>query len=260
MRSAAIVNAEHSQIARHADTFITLNIGKEYAVASTKAFTAQILLFHLLSASISDRIIDKAELNRILSIQISHVLSLEHVIIDIAKLISAQSAIIFTGKQESYANIVEACLKMQELSYIASMPFASGEFKHGPLALVSESSLIIFLALEYNSSGAERTYSQVQEILTRGGTIILFCCKYIAELVHQNYSSHEYHEYGKEFSKSYQDGKLQIIILSENSEQSYCVDNIGAAISFQLLAYHAAVILGNDVDRPRNLAKSVTVE
>ena len=236
-----IVNQQVSTLAREADFFLPLLAGAEVGVASTKAFLAQMLVLARLVVRAAEQRGNRAaakRLRRALSAApkaIQAVLHNEAAIVGVAETLVKSTSSLFVGRGALYPLAMEGALKLKEISYIHAEGFAAGELKHGPIALVDESTPIIALA----PSGElfSKLASNVREIAARKGRIVVL------------------------------GDRKALLALSDVSTSSLTLPNcdeliqpIVAAIPLQFLAYHVAVLRGYDVDRPRNLAKSVTVE
>ncbi|UTO29019.1 glutamine--fructose-6-phosphate transaminase (isomerizing) [Bartonella harrusi] len=243
VKTATIVNVEQSTMAREADFILPTLAGPEIGVASTKAFTCQLatLAAMALSAakqrgSLSEKeehqfVQQLAEVPRILN----EVLKLDDKIERMCRHLVNVKSVLYLGRGTSYPIALEGALKLKELSYIHAEGYAAGELKHGPIALVDETIPVIVVA-PYDR-WFEKTFSNMQEVAARNGRIILITDERGAEAVHLD--------------------MLSTIILPNIPE---FVAPIVYALPIQLIAYHTAVLLGTDVDQPRNLAKSVTVE
>jgi len=241
--TAAIVNVEHSTIAREADfTFPTL-AGLEIGVASTKAFSAQLVTLAslALSAGVARGRIDRqneqrwvqnlAEAPRF----IAQVLKLEAKIEKLCRELIGGRHALYLGRGSAYPIALEGALKLKELSYIHAEGYAAGELKHGPIALVDETMPVIVLA-PYDR-WFEKTVSNMQEVAARGGRILLITDEQGAAKTGMQATA--------------------TLVMPNVSE---LISPLIYAIPMQLIAYHTALALGTDVDQPRNLAKSVTVE
>lgn len=232
-----VVNAVGSSIARVTDAGVYCHAGSELSVASTKAFIAQVSVLALVALHLSggNTPLYKtmlAELD-LLHQKIEEILKLEPQIKELAKKYSHYRDFLYIGRRYMYPVALEGALKLKELSYIHAEGFAGGEMKHGPLAMIDENFPTMALAL--NGELFEKTMSNIQEIKARGGPVIAVC----------NDAS--------KLSGVADD----VIEIPETIEQ---LQPLLAAIPLQLFAYHAALELDRNVDRPRNLAKSVTVE
>ncbi|WP_375687128.1 MULTISPECIES: glutamine--fructose-6-phosphate transaminase (isomerizing) [unclassified Bartonella] len=243
IKTATIVNVEQSTMAREADFILPTLAGPEIGVASTKAFTCQLATLASLALSAAKQrgyltvqmeqqlVQQLAEVPRILN----EVLKLEGKIEAICRDLVNAKSVLYLGRGTSYPIALEGALKLKELSYIHAEGYAAGELKHGPIALVDETIPVIVVA-PYDR-WFEKTFSNMQEVVARNGRIILITDKKGAE------------------AACFQ--TLSTIILPDVSE---FIAPIIYALPIQLIAYHTAVLLGTDVDQPRNLAKSVTVE
>ncbi len=243
VKTLVITNVEHSSMANLADYVINLLAGPEIGVASTKAFTAQLVILALLaleSAATKNLIAADKKLSLCRALRklpglMTESLNLEGQIIEIANQLKNIHNIIYIGRGTSYGLAKEAALKLKEISYIHAEGIAAGELKHGPIALIDEDLYIV--ALLPADDIAEKTISNLQEVHARSGKIITITDKKLTDEV-------------SELSN-------QVIAVAE-------VESFAAPILYtipaQLLAYHVAVLKGTDVDQPRNLAKSVTVE
>ena len=238
-----ITNVEHSSMSLEASHVINILAGPEIGVASTKAFTAQLIILALLSLksavttnNISQVILQQhcRELRRIPN-NILSALGEEENIIKVANLLKNIHNILYLGRGISYGLAEEGALKLKELSYIHAEAIAAGELKHGPIALIDENLFIVSLLL--NDKLAKKTISNLQEIKARDGKIIIITDEEIAEKI--------------------SDIATEVILMPKGLNFSA---PIIYSLPMQLLAYHVAVLKGTDVDQPRNLAKSVTVE
>ncbi|MFD2648823.1 glutamine--fructose-6-phosphate transaminase (isomerizing) [Devosia albogilva] len=240
---ASLVNTLESTIARESGVVFPILCGPEIGVASTKALTAQLTALASLAiaagrarGALSEE--QEAELVRELvrlPTAVSQALGTEAQIMDIAKRLSKAKDVLYLGRGPMYPIALEGALKLKEISYIHAEGYAAGELKHGPIALVDEDMPVIVIAP--SDELVDKTLSNMQEVAARGGNIILITDKKGAETVGQDVAD--------------------IILIPEVSS---FVAPILATIPVQLLAYHTAVFMGTDVDQPRNLAKSVTVE
>ncbi|MDB0035017.1 glutamine--fructose-6-phosphate transaminase (isomerizing) [Amylibacter sp.] len=243
MKTLGIVNVDESTIAREASMSMQVHAGPEIGVASTKAFSCQlsILYFLVIKAAKEKGIIDnnqEAELVKsILQLPsiIVDALSLESEIKLAAQELSKASSAIFLGRGAMYPLALEGALKLKEISYIHAEGYASGELKHGPIALVDENMPVIVLAPK--DELFDKTVSNMHEVMARGGKVLLIT--------------------DTEGASEAQEGTWKTIIMPKISND---LAPILYSIPAQLLAYHTAVSKGTDVDQPRNLAKSVTVE
>ncbi len=239
----AVVNVPESSIAREADAVLPTRAGPEIGVASTKAFTTQltVLAALVLATARARGAIDKkreAHLSHAIAevpARAAEVLAHDKQLKLIAHVISQARDVLYLGRGTSYPIALEGALKLKEISYIHAEGYAAGEMKHGPIALIDETVPIIVIAP--HDELFDKTASNTQETVARGGKVIFLSDKPGID-------------------------KLGDIALT--SVELPTVDPFVApilyAIPVQLLAYHTAVIKGTDVDKPRNLAKSVTVE
>ena len=241
--TAALVNAHHSSMAREADLMWPLHAGPEIGVASTKAFTAQLAALTALSVSAAFQRgrIDEAEEKRLVAILletprlIAAALQCEDAVRELSYDLSKARDVLYLGRGLLYPLALEGALKLKELSYIHAEGYAAGELKHGPIALVDENMPVVVAA----PSGEllEKTLSNLQEVAARGGSPII--------LITDEAGAAGAHAATK-------------VVVVPNCEE--IIAPMVYAIPIQLLAYHTAVAKGTDVDQPRNLAKSVTVE
>ncbi len=242
-RILAVVNQPESSIAREADAVLATNAGPEIGVASTKAFTTQLVVLACLTIALArarGRIdaAGEAALSTALTevpARASEVLNHDERILAIAQDIAETRDVLYLGRGTSYPLALEGALKLKEISYIHAEGYAAGEMKHGPIALVNDGTPIVVLAP--SDELFEKTLSNVQEVLARGGRVAMISDREgLARLAGQ---------------------------VTWSIEVPRCESFVAPllyAIPVQLLAYHIAVLKGTDVDQPRNLAKSVTVE
>ncbi len=239
----ALVNVTTSTMAREADIFLPINAGPEIGVASTKAFTSQLaaLACFTLAMSAHTEFKDKETLVRFtkalteLPDTVGETLTLDTQIEKLCLELSSAKSVFYLGRDMNYPIALEAALKLKEISYIHAEGYAAGELKHGPIALIEPGTPVIVLAAQ--DPLLEKTISNVREVSARGAKVYLITDKA-----------------GAEIAKDIAD---HVIILPEC--ESF-VSPLVVTIAIQLMAYHTAVHLGTDVDQPRNLAKSVTVE
>ena len=240
---AVVVNVPTSSMAREADLLLPTHAGPEIGVASTKAFTCQLAVLAALAAHLAvkrgrlnreeeaDIVGHLAETPAALNAALAH----DGEIAAMAHLIAPARDVLYLGRGADYPLALEGALKLKEISYIHAEGYASGEMKHGPIALIDEAVPVIVLA----PSGPlfEKTVSNMQEVRARGGKVVLISdAEGIAEAG---------------------EGCLATI---EMPKVHPLIAPLVYAVPVQLLAYHVAVAKGTDVDQPRNLAKSVTVE
>jgi glucosamine--fructose-6-phosphate aminotransferase (isomerizing) len=239
----SVVNVPESAIARESDAVLHTLAGPEIGVASTKAFTTQLTVLACLAIAAArargaighNR---EAELSNALTevpARAAEVLNHDAAIRDIALKVAEARDVLFIGRGTSYPIALEGALKLKEISYIHAEGYAAGEMKHGPIALIDEDVPVIVAAP--TDDVFEKTASNVQEVSARGGKVIVFA------------DAAGLKKLGKKAWHSIELPKVDPFVAP-----------ILYAIPVQLLAYHAAVAKGTDVDQPRNLAKSVTVE
>jgi glucosamine--fructose-6-phosphate aminotransferase (isomerizing) len=239
----AIVNVPSSTIAREASHILPTLAGPEIGVASTKAFTCQLtVLFALAVAAARQRgVMDAARevelVNALIEVprHAAQALKLEGQIEHLAHELARTEDVLYLGRGTNFPLAMEGALKLKEISYIHAEGYAAGELKHGPIALIDEKMPVIVVAP--HDEIFEKTISNMQEVAARGGRIILLTDRKGAEKAGID--------------------TLETIVLPDMPAE---VAPIVYAIPVQLIAYHTAVVMGTDVDQPRNLAKSVTVE
>jgi glucosamine--fructose-6-phosphate aminotransferase (isomerizing) len=243
-RVLSIVNAIESTIERESDFCLNTLAGPEIAVASTKATTCQLTTLACLAIAAAadrgnltpDEVSEYTDALRHVPTVASTILNHDGAIKDIAKSISKANYVLYLGRGNLYPIAMEGALKLKEVSYITAEGYAAGEMKHGPIALIDEQVPVVVLCPS-NDVLFEKTASNVQETVARGGKVFLISDKGgIASL---------------------KDESIWSVMMAEVHP---FVAPILYAIPVQLLAYHVAVAKGTDVDQPRNLAKSVTVE
>ena len=241
LATLTLCNVPTSTTVRQSDIAMMLNAGTEVGVASTKAFVAQttaLLLVTLLlarqrglKAGLEEEIVQQLHQ---LPETIAELLKLDEPIAKLAEVFADKEHALYLGRGSFYPIAMEGALKLKELSYIHAEGYAAGELKHGPLALVDESMPVV--ALAPNDELLEKLYSNLQEVRSRGGQLFVF--------VEQGVSTQA------------EDGITHIVLPPCHKYLA----PIAYVVPLQLLAYHIALIKGTDVDQPRNLAKSVTVE
>src|SRR3954447_26609799 len=243
VRTAGIINVPTSSMAREVDLLLPTHAGPEIGVASTKAFTCQLAVMAALSAYIArskGRLSRDEERDIVGHLQeapaaLNAALSHDDDIAAMAHLIAPARDVLYLGRGQDFPLAMEGALKLKEISYIHAEGYAAGEMKHGPIALIDDNVPVIVLA----PSGPlfEKTVSNMQEVRARGGKIVLIS------------DSHGIAEAGEGCIATIEMPKVHPLIAP-----------LVYAVPVQLLAYHVAVLKGADVDQPRNLAKSVTVE
>ena len=238
--SVGICNVPTSSLARESDFVLFTNAGPEIGVASTKAFTTQLAGLMLLALSLAkSRELNPALRKRVVTALrtlpevINETLKLKEQILEIAPAIASKDNALFLGRGIFYPIAKEGALKLKEISYIHAEAYPAGELKHGPLALIDENMPVIALAPE--SEIAEKLVSNLEEVKARGGTLYVFADPSVTMDVNN----------GAVISMPKCDFFLTPIIYT---------------IPLQLLSYEVALLRGTDIDQPRNLAKSVTVE
>ncbi|WP_256750418.1 glutamine--fructose-6-phosphate transaminase (isomerizing) [Mesorhizobium sp. Mes31] len=243
MKIGAVVNVRESTMARESDVVLPTLAGPEIGVASTKAFTCQLSVLASLAvrAGVARGTISK-EQEKTLVRELSEapryanqVLKLEEQIERIARELSRYSDVLYLGRDTNFPLAMEGALKLKEISYIHAEGYAAGELKHGPIALIDENMPVIVIAP--HDRIFEKTVSNMQEVAARGGKIILITDSKGAALASVK--------------------TMETIVLPDVPE---IISPIIYALPIQMLAYFTAVFMGTDVDQPRNLAKSVTVE
>jgi len=237
-----ICNVVGSSIARNTDSGCYTHVGPEIGVASTKAFTAQVTVLIMLALLIGKEkgTLEKEQYLKIVGElakipeKISQILKQNDVIAEFSKTFTYAQNFIYLGRGYNYPVALEGALKLKEISYIHAEGLPAAEMKHGPIALISQEMPVVVIA---PSAGKyEKVVSNIQEIKARKGRIISIVTE--GDVIVKNLSDY-------------------IISIPETEE---CLVPLLAVIPLQLLAYHIAVVKGCDVDQPRNLAKSVTVE
>jgi len=242
-RIAVVVNVPTSSMAREADLLLPTHAGPEIGVASTKAFTCQLAVLAALAANLAranGHLTRDEEQDIVAHLQeapaaINHALDHDDDIAAMAHLVAPARDVLYLGRGPDYPMALEGALKLKEISYIHAEGYAAGEMKHGPIALIDDEVPVIVLA----PSGPlfDKTVSNMQEVRARGGKIVLI----------------------SDAAGIAQAGEGCMATI-EMPEVHPLIAPLVYAVPVQLLAYHVAVLKGTDVDQPRNLAKSVTVE
>jgi len=239
--SLAICNVPESSLVRESDLVLMTRAGPEIGVASTKAFTTQLTALLLLVIAVGRRFeLTEAMEQKIssdlfkLPRKIEAVLKLDDQIKVLAEQFAEKEHALFLGRGSHYPIAMEGALKLKEISYIHAEAYPAGELKHGPLALIDSEMPVITVAP--NNSLLEKLKSNIQEVSARGGQLIVFMDETLASAASEN---------------------VQIIKVPQVENE---ISPIIYTIPLQLLSYYVAVLKGTDVDQPRNLAKSVTVE
>jgi glucosamine--fructose-6-phosphate aminotransferase (isomerizing) len=239
----SVVNVPESSIARESDLALPIYAGIEVGVASTKAFTCQLTVLFLLALKAAHQrgvLTDEALADHVSALRglpsvINAALEKNDEIRDAAQKLSHAQDVLFLGRGRMFPMAHEAALKLKEISYIHAEAYASGELKHGPIALIDENMPVVVLAP--HDTLFDKTVSNMQEVMARQGKVIL-----ISD------------------SEGLADASEGVWATVEMPRISEALGPILYAVPAQLLAYHTAVAKGTDVDQPRNLAKSVTVE
>lgn len=241
MTSLTICNVPGSSLTRESDMTYLMKAGAEIGVASTKAFTVQLSALLMLAAAVGHhKGLSTERENQIvaalqsLPARIEQVLGMDEAILELAEGFADKHHCLFLGRGNQYPIAMEGALKLKEISYIHAEAYAAGELKHGPLALIDGDMPVIVVAP--NNELVEKLKSNVEEVRARGGLMYVFADK------QANFAS---------------DKTMTVL------EVPHCdplIAPIVYTIPLQLLSYHVAIIKGTDVDQPRNLAKSVTVE
>ncbi|HEY4833404.1 MAG TPA: glutamine--fructose-6-phosphate transaminase (isomerizing) [Bradyrhizobium sp.] len=243
LHTLSVVNVPTSTIARESEAVLPTLAGPEIGVASTKAFTCQLMVLAALAVAagkargeLSDA--DEAklvhgliEIPRLMAAALATEPQIEKLARDIAK----SKDVLYLGRGTSYPLALEGALKLKEISYIHAEGYAAGELKHGPIALIDENMPVVVIAPF--DRVFEKTVSNMQEVAARGGNIILMTD-----------------------AKGAAEATIESLVTIVLPDMAATFTPMVYAIPVQLLAYHTAVIMGTDVDQPRNLAKSVTVE
>jgi glucosamine--fructose-6-phosphate aminotransferase (isomerizing) len=243
VHTLSVINVPSSTIARESETVLQTLAGPEIGVASTKAFTCQLMVLATIAieagrarGELSD--VDEARLvHGLIEIPrlMAAALALEPQIEKLARDIAKSKDVLYLGRGTSYPLALEGALKLKEISYIHAEGYAAGELKHGPIALIDENMPVVVIA-PFDQM-FEKTVSNMQEVSARGGNIILMTD-------------------AKGAAEATVDSLVTIVL----PDMAAAFTPMVYAVPVQLLAYHTAVVMGTDVDQPRNLAKSVTVE
>jgi glucosamine--fructose-6-phosphate aminotransferase (isomerizing) len=243
VHTLSVVNVPTSTIARESETVLPTLAGPEIGVASTKAFTCQLMVLASLAVAagkargeLSDE--DEArlvhglvEIPRLMAAALTSEPQIEKLAREIAK----SKDVLYLGRGTSYPLALEGALKLKEISYIHAEGYAAGELKHGPIALIDENMPVVVIAP--HDKVFEKTVSNMQEVAARGGKIILMTD-----------------------ARGAAEATMESLVTIVLPDMGATFAPIVYAVPVQLLAYHTAVVMGTDVDQPRNLAKSVTVE
>ena len=243
MKTCAVVNVIESSIARDANFILPIHCGPEIGVASTKAFLGQILILYILSLKLghlkkdikTDDYKEKIKELRNLPKLVEQTLLVDNEIQAISSIFNEAKGSMFLGRGFSYPIALEGALKLKELSYVHAEGYPAGEMKHGPLALIEEGMPVVVLAPRDNYY--KKTISNMQEVIARGARVLLITNKSKDEVFSENVWE-----------------KIEV----ENTNDDLLPFLL--TIPLQKLAYYSALKMGYDIDKPRNLAKSVTVE
>lgn len=242
-RVLAITNVVGSSVSREADDVIITQAGPEIAVASTKAYTSQLIAFYLLGLHFAaatgqkdaDYIANVLDAMSYLPEQVEHILNQAHILKKVADSVVDQHSMFFIGRGVDFAVAQEGSLKLKEISYIHSEAYAAGELKHGTLALIEEDVPVV--AIITQDELYEKTLSNIKEVKARGARVL--------GIINAGNEA----EVGKSVDELFAIPKTLPLLAPALS-----------VVPLQLIAYYASLALGHDVDKPRNLAKSVTVE
>jgi len=240
--SVAICNVPESSLVRESDRVLMTHAGPEIGVASTKAFTTQLVTLLLLAMLLGKRAgmepavrADLVAQLRNLPSRLEQALALEPRIRELAQQYADKHHVLFLGRGRHYPVAMEGALKMKEISYIHAEAYAAGELKHGPLALVDRGMPVVSVAP--NDHLLAKLKSNLQEVRARGGVLHVFA----------------------DSGAGFQSEGDSVVVIELNAPEN-AVAPIVFTLPLQILAYHTALLKGTDIDQPRNLAKSVTVE
>jgi glucosamine--fructose-6-phosphate aminotransferase (isomerizing) len=243
VHTLSVVNVPTSTIARESETVLPTLAGPEIGVASTKAFTCQLMVLAAMAVAAGKA---RGELSEADEAKLVHglveiprlmsaALATEPQIEKLAREISKSRDVLYLGRGTSYPLALEGALKLKEISYIHAEGYAAGELKHGPIALIDENMPVVVIAPF--DRVFEKTVSNMQEVAARGGNIILMTD-----------------------ARGAGEAAIESLVTIVLPDMAATFTPMVYAVPVQLLAYHTAVVMGTDVDQPRNLAKSVTVE
>ncbi len=241
-KTLAFVNVKGSSIAREADMVMYTHAGPEISVASTKAFSVQIAMMYMLAFKLAyaKGKISKEQCERYISLLetvpelIEKTLECKDMCQFAASKIMNADSLLYIGRGLDYALSMEGSLKLKEISYIHSESYAAGELKHGTISLITEQMPVIAVATQHNL--VEKTISNIKEVKARGAKVVLVCAEDV------------------EIEAEAADYTIKLPLIDD------ILMPMLAIVPLQLVAYYTSVLRGNDVDQPRNLAKSVTVE
>ena len=236
----SVCNTNGSTIARESDSVLYTHAGPEIAVASTKAFATQLVAMYLIGLEIGRKLntLTKKEIKFIceelsqLPARVEQILETVEPLRETTRKFKSAESILFLGRHVGYPTALEGALKLKELAYMHAEGFAGGELKHGPIALIDKGTPVIAIMPSKDSVLAEKMSSNIQEVKARGAVVIVIS---------------EYEFSGADY-------------LIRIPKVTQLMQPVLAVVPLQVIAYEMAVVRGNDVDQPRNLAKSVTVE
>ena len=236
----SVCNTNGSTIARESDSVLYTHAGPEIAVASTKAFATQLVAMYLIGLEIGRKLntLTKKEIKFIceelsqLPARVEQILETVEPLRETTRKFKSAESILFLGRHVGYPTALEGALKLKELAYMHAEGFAGGELKHGPIALIDKGTPVIAIMPSKDSVLAEKMSSNIQEVKARGSVVIVIS---------------EYEFSGADY-------------LIRIPKVTQLMQPVLAVVPLQVIAYEMAVVRGNDVDQPRNLAKSVTVE
>ena len=236
----SVCNTNGSTIGRESDAVLYTHAGPEIAVASTKAFATQLIAMYLIGLEIGKSLdnLSKKEVNAIveqlseLPAKVEQVLETVEPLRELTRKFKDAESVLFLGRHVGYPTALEGALKLKELAYMHAEGFAGGELKHGPIALIDKATPVVAIVPAEHSVLAEKMASNIQEVKARGAVVIAIC----------------------EFDFVGADHLIRIPKIDQ------LLQPVLAVVPLQVIAYEMAVARGNDVDQPRNLAKSVTVE
>ena len=243
VHTLSVVNVPSSTIARESETVLRTLAGPEIGVASTKAFTCQLMVLAAMAvaAGTARGVLSESDETKLVHglVEIPRLmaaaLATEPQIEKLARELAKCKDVLYLGRGTSYPLALEGALKLKEISYIHAEGYAAGELKHGPIALIDENMPVVVIAP--HDRVFEKTVSNMQEVAARGGNIILMTD-----------------------AKGAAEATVESLVTIVLPDMGSTFTPMVYAVPVQLLAYHTAVVMGTDVDQPRNLAKSVTVE
>ena len=236
----SVCNTNGSTIGRESDAVLYTHAGPEIAVASTKAFATQLIAMYLIGLEIARHLenLSKKEISKLadqlkqLPAQIEQVLETVEPLRELTRKFKGAESVLFLGRHVGYPTALEGALKLKELAYMHAEGFAGGELKHGPIALIDKGTPVVAIMPSQGSILAEKMASNIQEVKARGAIVIAI----------------------SEFEFAGADHLIRI------PQVDQFLQPVLSVVPLQVIAYEMAIARGNDVDQPRNLAKSVTVE